>query len=298
MLELPGTLSVMDDRILSVLHDVIRSGATQRTDPISQGLHPADPITLNLVVAGRRQSVAIDPHELMRGYVPLLRILLEERQGKKRRILAGIAGVPGSGKSTLVSILAALWRAAAPGPTLATVAMDGWHLRNAELDRREFANPDGSRIPLRRRKGSPPSFDVEAFADALERIRTSEGDVRVPVYDRARHEPVPNAELVPSTVDIVLVEGNYVLLREGPWRRVGESFDVSFWIDIDPEACAGDIIARHMSGGMTPEGAKAKYAENDKPNAAVALATRGRADWLIDVTRGRRVRAITPGPSA
>src|SRR5512143_2779993 len=74
--------------------------------------------------------------------------------GGGHRVLVGIVGAPGAGKSTLAEALAAelapelatVW-----GPQAAvSVPMDGFHLSNVELHR----------LGLAARKGAPETFDA------------------------------------------------------------------------------------------------------------------------------------------
>src|SRR6478672_5590706 len=73
-----------------------------------------------------------------------------------RRVLVGLAGAPGAGKSTLATHLASL----VPGS--AVVPMDGFHLADVELARRG----------LLERKGAPETFDAWGYAALLARLRS------------------------------------------------------------------------------------------------------------------------------
>ncbi len=254
------------------------------------------PVCLTLDVAGLTHEILLDGRAFVTGYAPIMRVIVAAQRAADRRILVGLAGVPGGGKSTFVATLAALWHAIDPGPRLSVIGMDGWHLTTAELDAREIPGPDGSPIPLRRRKGSPSSFDVDRLARDLAGLKAAGGDVAVPVYDRRLHEPRPDGLIVPADADVVLVEGNYLLLADGPWARVSDPFDLTFWLDIDPAACREDIIQRHITGGMDRAQAEAKYAENDRPNSDIARAARSRADWVIALDDRRRPRRLRRGP--
>ncbi|MBN1341368.1 MAG: hypothetical protein JXQ73_01745 [Phycisphaerae bacterium] len=283
----------------SIERDVVRAlrqalAATPSPDSPLPPAPPLAPMHFPVVVAGLQESVTVTPDELWEGYLPLIRVLLDAHRSRGNRIIAGLVGIPGSGKSTLAAILSELWRFVGPGLGLAVVGMDGWHLTNAELDRRALPTRDGKSIPLCRRKGSPPSFDAEELAETLDHLRRCRESIPIPVYDRRLHEPLPHAATIPGDTDIVLIEGNYLLLDEGPWADVARRIDLPLWLDIDPSACREGVIARHMAGGMPADQASAKYEENDRPNTEIVLATRHCADWLIEVDASHVVRHVRP----
>src|SRR5262245_25764722 len=90
------------------------------------------------------------------------------------RVIIGIAGAPGAGKSTLAEALAAVFAdelAPRYGPDAAVVVpMDGFHLSNVEL----------KRLGLSDRKGALPTFDGAGFVHLLERIRAADELVYAP----------------------------------------------------------------------------------------------------------------------
>ena len=70
--------------------------------------------------------------------------------------LIGIAGVPGSGKTTLCRELASR------RPDAIIVSMDGYHLPRSRLDAEGM-----------RRRGAPHTFDAEAFQRDIAQLRQS-----------------------------------------------------------------------------------------------------------------------------
>jgi pantothenate kinase len=74
------------------------------------------------------------------------------------RIIIGIVGKPGSGKSTLSGYL----MEHLPIEKTALVPMDGYHLSNSQLAKLSRAD----------RKGASDTFDSRSFADLLHRINT------------------------------------------------------------------------------------------------------------------------------
>jgi pantothenate kinase len=159
--------------------------------------------------------------------------------------------------------------------------MDGWHYPNTVLDARQTTDERGRPVSLRRRKGSPESYDVPALAAALHALRTAGRPVSLPAYDRRRHDPVPDTLKLEPHTRIVLIEGNYLLSNAPPWDQVSALLDVRLYIESDPAACRERVIARHVRGGLSEAEAVKKYDFNDAPNTRIVQSTAGRADVVI-----------------
>ena len=179
-------------------------------------------------------------------------------------MLIGITGQPGAGKSTIAVHLGA--RLAAP-----VVPMDGFHLRNEQLDARD----------LRRMKGAPRTFDALAFVELLESLRSAACDLLAPTFDRSLDEPVAHAIAVPRDAPVVIVEGNYLLLDEAPWHRVQPLLDLTAWVDLDPEIRVERLIDRHVRHGRSRDDAVRFVHRSDEANAALVARTRQRADVVV-----------------
>jgi pantothenate kinase len=182
----------------------------------------------------------------------------------ERRVLLGISGGPGSGKSTLANQLAEAWNAC----DARIVPMDGFHFTNAELAARGLAS----------RKGAPDTFDAEALADLLARLRTG-GEATAPAYGRKLHEPVPDAIRIPTTCRIVIVEGNYLGLATPPWPRVRAQLDWLWRLDVPWEVTRERLISRRIATGRYPKEARAWVDTVDAAN--FALVATSEADVVL-----------------
>ena len=182
--------------------------------------------------------------------------------------LLGIAGAPGSGKSTFAAAVAARYDGV-------VVPMDGFHLADVELVRRG----------LRDRKGAPETFDAEGYAALLARVRARPGHVVVaPRFDRSLEQPLGGAIAVPPEADLVVTEGNYLLLDEPRWREARAQLDEVWHVRVDEALRLERLVARHVEFGKSPEEARAWVERVDQPNARLVEAAAERADRIIDLT--------------
>lgn len=194
--------------------------------------------------------------------------LIRARAQGRALTIVGITGAPGSGKSTFAAELVAEIDGAVLLP------MDGYHLPQAEL----------VRLGRRERMGAPDTFDVRAFADVLERLRSAgPGDtVTARGFDRAREEPVPDAVSVPiAERTIVIVEGNYLLLGDDGWEGVGALLDLRLHLRLDDEERLRRLAARHIRFGKSPDEARAWAEGTDEANALRIEAAAPRADAVV-----------------
>ena len=184
-----------------------------------------------------------------------------------RRALLGIVGPPGGGKSTLATALAA-----ALGERAALVGMDGFHLAQQEL----------ARLGRAERKGAPDTFDAAGYVALLRRLAERPAQtVYAPTFARELEEPIGSAVPVPATVDLVITEGNYLLVSDPPWDGVRPCLDACWYIEEDEELRRSRLVARHVFFGKSPEQAAAWTAGSDQLNAEVVKAHRGLADRVI-----------------
>jgi pantothenate kinase len=178
-----------------------------------------------------------------------------------RRILVGVAGAPGAGKSTFAAALALRI-----GGTV--LPMDGFHLPQARL----------VELGRRDRMGAPDTFDVDGFVTMLAALRTG-GRVEAPGFDRGVEEPVPGAIAIEPGHRILIVEGNYLL----HWDAVPPLLDATIFLLLDDPTRRERLIARHIASGKTPDAARAWALGPDEANAVLIAPGAARADLALEL---------------
>jgi pantothenate kinase len=187
------------------------------------------------------------------------------------RIVVALAGPPGSGKSTLAEALVERFNADAP--SCATVLpMDGFHYDDLYL------TPAG----LRSRKGAPDTFDVGGLRHMLLRLKSrDEEHVAVPIFDRQLEIARAGARLIAKATRIIVVEGNYLLLRRKPWCDLSSLFDVTVLFESPADVLRERLTARWRHYNLTPDQIAEKLDGNDLPNGRLVMSESADPDFRI-----------------
>jgi pantothenate kinase len=201
------------------------------------------------------------------GIAELVSQISEGARGRRRYVF-GLAGPPGSGKSTVAAHLAEALGAV-------VVPMDGFHLDNAELDR----------LGLSKVKGAPDTFDAAGFVGLVEQLTNAAETVLAPSFDRVADRTVDAVIAVEPDHRIVIVEGNYLLVERPPWGSLRDLFDRTGYLAIDDATRIERLVARHVDHGRSLDDARDFVRTSDEANAAIIAATRPRADLVIDPSR-------------
>ena len=146
----------------------------------------------------------------------------------RRQYWVGIAGGPGSGKTTVSQAIADLLnRNNDDDDDLAVVIpADGWHIPQKQL--KEMFNGDD----VMKRRGAPWTFDAQKCYHDLQRAKHGSCGA-LPIYDRTISDPVDDGVILKRTNRIVIVEGLYLLM--------------SPIIDDEEEESTGQSTKKHTS---------------------------------------------------
>lgn len=210
-------------------------------------------------------------------FIPLLKLLAEKQKEAGRRILVMLAAPPAAGKSTLLAFLKHLSETTPGLKPITTIGMDGFHRYQDYLLTHTMLR-DGQEVSMVSLKGAPETFDLELLAERIKKVAAGE-NCGWPEYNRMLHNPVENA--IQVTGDIVLLEGNYLLLDWPGWRDLKASADYTIRILADEQDLRERLINRKAASGTDYEEA-VKFVENsDLYNARTCLRESMEADLTL-----------------
>jgi pantothenate kinase len=191
------------------------------------------------------------------------------KAGSATRFIVGIAGAPGSGKTTLADELCKA--IIARGETSVVVPMDGYHFDDIVLNKRGH----------RGRKGAYYTFDAPGFVHLIKRIKSNEPDIAIPVFDRTIEMSRAAADVIEASTRFIVVEGLYLLLQREPWSALKQLFDVSVFLDVPKAELERRLTQRILHHGHDLEYAKNWIASNDMLNANEVINNSVKADLTV-----------------
>jgi len=187
------------------------------------------------------------------------------------RLLVAVAGPPGAGKSSFAESLTQALNSAVTN-SAAVIPMDGFHYDDAVLETRRLLG----------RKGAPATFDFGGLRHMLLRLRASdEAEVAVPVFDRVLEISRAGALIVPASARVLVVEGNYLLLNQEPWRSLRPLFDITVMVRESRSCIEARLLRRWLSYGFNEAEARMKVHVNDLPNADLVLENSIEPDFVV-----------------
>jgi pantothenate kinase len=103
-----------------------------------------------------------------------------------------------------------------------------------------------------------------------------------PAFEHEVGDPVEDAIEISTVCRIVLVEGLYLLYREGEWQALNGAFDEIWYLDTPMEISMARLVARHQQAwDFTEAQAQHRMENNDYKNALLVASTRLQADRFV-----------------
>lgn len=212
-------------------------------------------------------------------FLPLLRELTEMQKKKNARILVMLAAPPGSGKSTLLHFLKYLSENVKDITAVTTIGMDGFHHYQEYLDCHTMIR-DGKEYLMKEFKGAPETFDLSLLAERVKKVSNGES-CGWPEYYRIAHNRIDDAITVDG--DIVLLEGNYLLLNWEGWKELSSYADYTIKIIADEKLLKNRLVNRKAQSGISKEDAEGFVERSDLYNVRTCLRDSMEADLVLEL---------------
>ncbi len=233
---------------------------------------------VQLNVSGFEYEASFSNRELDEIIKPLIVKFSRLRTSYGRRIVVFLAAPPATGKSTFSLYLEKISREMDEVVPVQSVSLDGFHYPNDYLVSNK-AIVGNKEVCLSEVKGMPETFDLKKFKSYLEKLR--HGDVKWPIYDRNLHDVLNDQITIQS--EIILIEGNWLLLDEEGWRELKDLCDYSIFIHSSESLLKDRLIGRKIRGGLTPYEAEKFYENSDRKNIQRAMEHRLEADLTLEM---------------
>ena len=193
------------------------------------------------------------------------------RSASQQRIMVAVCGAPGAGKTTFSSELQRYLISGKPSLSTQTIAMDGFHFDNGILAKNGLLSI----------KGAPQTFDVKAFEDLLKSTANHQQDLWAPEFDRDTETVIHKAFCIKKESQVILVEGNYLLLNQPSWAHLKEYFDLSIFIEVAQLELQQRLVQRWINQGYDLASAHQKAIDNDLVNGEKVIKYSHRADIYL-----------------
>lgn len=74
--------------------------------------------------------------------------------------------------------------------------------------------------------------------------------IRAPAFDHATKDPIKDAITIPLSASVLIIEGNWLLYDEEPWREISGLVDDTWFVDVEPELVRWSLARRHVQSGI------------------------------------------------
>ena len=217
--------------------------------------------------------------------VPMLKTLARIHTEKQKRVIAMLAAPPGAGKSTLVSFLEHIAGDVIPDKKVQAIGMDGFHRRQEYLLSHNVTI-NGREVSMVGIKGAPITFDLDKLMGKLKELKDNPV-CKWPLYDRLLHNPVEDKITVNG--DIIMLEGNYLLLDTDGWNNLSSFADYTISLSSDEDLLRKRLIERRIACGHPKEESADFVDFSDMANVRLCLEHSKKADLMLRVNENGEI---------
>lgn len=218
--------------------------------------------------------------------------------------IIGIAGSVAVGKSTTSRLLQTLLSRLFKRRRVELITTDGFLYPNKVLEERGIMN----------RKGFPESYDMEKLIDVLNKVKSGQEAIKIPIYSHSVYDIIEGEFETIQQPDILIVEGiNTLQLPTNQQIYVSDFFDFSIYVDAEPTMIERWYLERFEqlldTAFLDPNNYYYQYAIGDRADALTMaknvwesvnlknlqeyiLPTRGRADIILHKTKHHLIDEI------
>jgi pantothenate kinase-related protein Tda10 len=195
--------------------------------------------------------------------------------------VVGIAGIPGSGKTTLARELAARL-----GPSALQLSMDDFYLSRAERDAKGL-----------RFRGGAGSHDLRALIEVLDRIHEQREPLTIPRYDTHADDRAP-PQTIEHVPDPLILDGYFLGYDAEGYGAVRERIDVLVFLDLDIDTARARRFGREQElrdrgGGLSESDMQAFWDDVLMPGIErLVPAARANADVVISLDADQQVTRV------
>lgn len=229
-------------------------------------------------VNGFEMTAVYSEDAIQKVFLPLLKQLQQLQKEKRERLIVFMAAPPAVGKTTLCEFLEYLSKQDQELTDIQALGLDGFHYHSDYINSHD-AIVLGEKVPMKQVKGCPETYDTEKLRQKLEQIKTE--DILWPIYDRNLHDVVEDQ--IKVTKDIILIEGNWLLLKEEPWKTMQQYADYKILILAEEDMLKERLIGRKEKGGLSRSEAEEWYKNSDSKNVTRVLKDSLKGDLLLKV---------------
>ncbi|KAI5809671.1 phosphoribulokinase/uridine kinase [Peziza echinospora] len=207
---------------------------------------------------------------------------LLDKTPQNERVLIGLCGIPGSGKTTLARRVVeginehyrTTTTTTTTSPTTPDIAvmipMDGYHLPRSTLSL--LPNPTDAHF----RRGAPFTFDPTSLLKllhSLHHLSPTTPTIHAPSFSHTLADPVPHSIPIHPTHRLLLFEGLYLSLNLPIWSDISREFNERWFLECPLEVARERLVRRHVKAGIVrgPEEARERVEGSDLVNARLVM---------------------------